>query len=159
MDCNSSILQLGGGDGPQIWILSEMFYSGIFEGRKICVQLNLSTTATLRTEESGRCREVWNKSQCMDFFVPRDKKSGLCLQVAVSRGSTVQYIWSAHIFQRVHLNNMRMKYNQTCFAFWKVLRLGNLAFNLFKFFFLGGGVGRRGELVIGSVFFDSLWKP
>ena len=48
----------GGGDGPQNVILIEMFYYGIFEGRKICVQLNLSTTATLRTEESGRCREV-----------------------------------------------------------------------------------------------------
>ena len=30
-------------------------------------QLNFSTTATLGTEESGRCREVLNKSQCMDF--------------------------------------------------------------------------------------------
>ena len=30
-------------------------------------QLNVSTTATLGTEESGGCREVLNKSQCMDF--------------------------------------------------------------------------------------------
>ena len=30
--------------------------------------LNLSTTATLATEESGRCREVLNKSQCMDLL-------------------------------------------------------------------------------------------
>ena len=32
------------------------------------------------TEESGRCREVLNKSQCMDF-----------LSVAVSGGSTVRH--------------------------------------------------------------------
>ena len=44
------------------------------------LRLNLSTTATLETEENGRCREVLNESQCMDFFV---------LLVAVSGGSTV----------------------------------------------------------------------
>ena len=33
-----------------------------------------TTTATLETEKSGRCREVLNKSQCMDFFVRRDEK-------------------------------------------------------------------------------------
>ena len=41
------------------------------------IQLNLSTTATLGKEESGRCREVLMKSQCMDFswfLVPRDEK-------------------------------------------------------------------------------------
>ena len=37
------------------------------------LQLNLSTKATLGTEESGRCREVLNKSQCMDFFVQGKK--------------------------------------------------------------------------------------
>ena len=33
------------------------------------LQLNLSTTATFGTEESGHCRQVLSKSQCMDFFV------------------------------------------------------------------------------------------
>ena len=32
------------------------------------IQLNLSTTATMGTDERGRCKEVLNKSQCMDFF-------------------------------------------------------------------------------------------
>ena len=43
-----------------------------------------TTTATLGTEKSGHCREVLNKSQCMDFFVRRDEK-----KVAVSGGSAV----------------------------------------------------------------------
>ena len=38
------------------------------------LQLSLSATATLGTEESGRCREVLNNSQCMDFFAHRDTK-------------------------------------------------------------------------------------
>ena len=33
------------------------------------LQLNLSTMATFGTEESGHCRKVLSKSQCMDFFV------------------------------------------------------------------------------------------
>ena len=37
------------------------------------LQLNLSTKATLGTEESGLCGEVLNKSQCMDFFVQKTK--------------------------------------------------------------------------------------
>ena len=52
---------------------------------------------------------------------------------------------------------VRMKYNQTCFAFWKVLRLGNLAFYLFIYLFFfgrgGGEMGGKGGLVIGPVFF------
>ena len=53
------------------------------------IQLNLSTTATMGTEERGRCKGVLSKSQCMDFFVRRDEKSGRSREVAVSRGSTV----------------------------------------------------------------------
>ena len=34
----------------------------------------LSTMSTLGTEESGHCREVLNKSQCMDFLSARTKK-------------------------------------------------------------------------------------
>ena len=35
------------------------------------LRLNLSsTTATLETEENGRCREILNKSQCIDVFCP-----------------------------------------------------------------------------------------
>ena len=36
-------------------------------------QLNFSTTATLGTEERSGCREVLNKSQCMDFCLPGRK--------------------------------------------------------------------------------------
>ena len=38
------------------------------------IQLKLSTMATLETEESGHCREVLNKSQCMDFLSAATKK-------------------------------------------------------------------------------------
>ena len=43
------------------------------------IQLKLSTTATFGTEESGsfrggRCREVVNKSPCMDFLSAGTKK-------------------------------------------------------------------------------------
>ena len=38
------------------------------------MQLNLSTIATLGTEESGCCREVLNKSQCMNLLSPGTKK-------------------------------------------------------------------------------------
>ena len=44
---------------------------------------NVSTMATLGREESGRCREVLNKRQCMDFFPLGWKK------VAVSGGLTL----------------------------------------------------------------------
>ena len=48
------------------------------------IQLNLSKRATLGTEESGRCKEVLNKSKCMDFCPPGRKK----VAVAFSGGST-----------------------------------------------------------------------
>ena len=78
------------------------------------IQLNLSTTATLGTEESGHCREVLNKSQCMDSLRTADvfpvveattgnvsavcrlmyglsaKKVAVSGEVAVSGGSTVK---------------------------------------------------------------------
>ena len=38
------------------------------------MQLNLSTVATLGTEESGCCRKALNKSQCMDLLSARTKK-------------------------------------------------------------------------------------
>ena len=38
------------------------------------IQLNLSTTATMETEESDRCKEVLSKSQCMDFLSAGTKK-------------------------------------------------------------------------------------
>ena len=50
------------------------------------VQLNLSTTATLGTEESGRCREVLNKSQCMNFLSAGAKNCGRCREVDASGG-------------------------------------------------------------------------
>ena len=59
-------------------------------GTVIKLQLNLSSTATLGTEESGHCREVLNESQFMDFFVHRDKKmSGRCTELVVSGGWTL----------------------------------------------------------------------
>jgi len=50
---------------------ASMYLSGIPQGK---IQLNLSTTATLGTEGSGHCRDVLNKSQCMDFLSARTKK-------------------------------------------------------------------------------------
>jgi len=54
------------------------------------LQLNLSTMATLVTEESGHCKEVTiveiglNKSQCMDC-PPRQKlNNGFCREVAIA---------------------------------------------------------------------------
>ena len=46
--------------------------------KKVIRVETLSTTATLETEESGRCssREVLNKSQCMEFLSAGTKKSG-----------------------------------------------------------------------------------
>ena len=48
------------------------------------IQLNLSTTATLEAEESGRCikrgghsGEVLIKSQCMDFLSTATKKAAV----------------------------------------------------------------------------------
>ena len=38
------------------------------------IQLNLSTTATMGTEGSDRCKEVLSKSQCMDFLSSGKKK-------------------------------------------------------------------------------------
>ena len=49
------------------------------------VQLNLSTTATLRTEERGRCKEVQTR---VNVWTVR-QKSGRCGEVAVTEGSTV----------------------------------------------------------------------
>ena len=39
--------------------------------------------STLGTEEGDHCREVLNKSQCMDFLSAGTKKSGCCREVAV----------------------------------------------------------------------------
>ena len=52
------------------------------------LQLNLSTTATLGTEESGRCREDGTR---VDVCTVRQKKkeNGRCRKVAVSGGLTV----------------------------------------------------------------------
>ena len=46
--------------------------------KKVITVETLSTTATLETEESGRCsiREVLNKSQCMEFLSAGTEKSG-----------------------------------------------------------------------------------
>ena len=52
-------------------------------------QFNLSTKATLGSKESGGCREVLNKSQCIYFLSARMKTSGHCREVAISRGSNV----------------------------------------------------------------------
>ena len=41
------------------------------------------------TDESGCCKEVFKKSQCKDFFVRRDERSGRCSEGAFSGGSTV----------------------------------------------------------------------
>ena len=43
-------------------------------------------------EERGRCREVLNKSQCMDFLFAGTKKRGRCREVDVSGGSTIRIL-------------------------------------------------------------------
>ena len=45
-----------------------------FQSFYLALQLNLSTTVTLGTGESSRCREVLNRIQSMDFFVRQDEK-------------------------------------------------------------------------------------
>ena len=45
---------------------------------------SLSTTATLGTEESGHCRTVLNRSQCMDFLFARTKKSYHCREAPLA---------------------------------------------------------------------------
>ena len=95
------------------------------------------------------------------FFVPGTKTSGLCLQVAVSGGLTVQYISSAHIFQHLHCNCANeVQPNLFCFLeSFKGRKFGILFIYLFIFFFWrgwGGEMGGKGGLVIGPVFFDFL---
>ena len=52
-------------------------------------QLNFSTTATLGTEESGGCREVLNKSQCMDFCLPGRKTVAVAEKWMLAEVSTL----------------------------------------------------------------------
>ena len=52
----------------------------------LTIQLNLSTTATSGTEESGRCREVETR---VTVCTVRQKKNGCCRDVVVNGGSTV----------------------------------------------------------------------
>ena len=75
------------------------------------IQLNLSTMATLETEESVRCREVLNKSQCLDFLSMGMKKVAVaerwpfCIRIIehkdLSSCSTscllIAYIWQFEI--------------------------------------------------------------
>ena len=56
------------------------------------VQLNLSTTATLGTEESGHCREVAVVERLKQEWIYgrlSAKKNGRCGEVAVSGGLNV----------------------------------------------------------------------
>ena len=58
------------------------------------IRKNTSWTSLKRPpweqKKSGRCRDVLNKSQSMDFFVRRDKKiSDRRREVAISEGSNV----------------------------------------------------------------------
>ena len=98
----------------------------------------------------------------MDFLSPERK------QVAFVYRWLLAEVWLYNIFQVPTYSStytviVRMKYNQTCFAFWKVLRVENLAFYLFIYLFIfffwrgwGGEMGGKGGLVIGPVFFDFL---
>ena len=78
------------------------------------------------------------------FFVPGTKTSGLCLQVAVSGGLTVQYISSAHIFQHLHCNCANeVQPNLFCFLESVKARKFGILF-IYLFIFLGGGGGGDG---------------
>ena len=61
-----------------VWISNEALLL-VFD-----IQLNPSAMHTLGTEERGRCREVLNKSQCMNLLSAGAKKGGPCREVAVS---------------------------------------------------------------------------
>ena len=61
---------------------------------------------------------------------------------------------------------LRIKYNKTCFAFWKILRLGNwhgifwgLIFDPGIFFGGGGGGGGGGSLEALGIFFGFKFSP
>ena len=77
--------------------------------------MNRSTTTTLGKEESGRCRKVLKKSQCMDFSSAGTRKRG---RSRVSRVSTVFIItW------KVVINS---KYGETRFfppTCWNTFKL------------------------------------
>ena len=75
------------------------FFTEAVRRRRTWLQLNLSTKATLGTEETGRRREVLNKSQCMDCFVRWDEKNGRCRRVSVGltdRRKTAQNLVDSH---------------------------------------------------------------
>ena len=88
----------------------------------------------------------------MDFLSPGTKKSGLCLQVAVSGGSTVQYInFEVPTYSSTYTVIVRMKYvqpNLFCFLeSFKAQKFGILfIYTYIYIFFLGGGgwVGEEG---------------
>ena len=53
----------------------------------------------LETKESGRCRELLNKSHCKDFLSVETKKSDRCTrEVAYGRGSTVSIHYHLTVF-------------------------------------------------------------
>ena len=60
-------------DACNVFVEKRCWHCDKKKKKKKKLQLNLSTKATLGTEESGRCREVLNKSQCMDFCVQGTK--------------------------------------------------------------------------------------
>ena len=65
----------------------------------VLATVELSTTATLGTEETGLCREVLNKSQWMDCFVRWDEKNGRCRRVSMGltdRRKTAQNLVDSH---------------------------------------------------------------
>ena len=53
----------------------------------------------LETKESGRCRELLNKSHCKDFLSVETKKSDRCTrEVAYGRGSTASIHYHLTVF-------------------------------------------------------------
>ena len=76
------------------------------------IQLNLSSTAILGTEEGSHCREVETR---VNAWTARQKLlplycGGRCGEVAVTKGSTVQITWMSHFFRRINFGAKRQSW-------------------------------------------------
>ena len=76
--------------GLAIHFCDNITWSQTTPERKKSVQLNLSTKATLGTEQSGHCREVYTRFEMNGLST---KKSGHCRKVAVVEKWPLVEVW------------------------------------------------------------------
>ena len=74
------------------------------------------------------------------FFVRRDEKKVVFVYGCLLAEVRLYNIFEVPIYSSMYTVIVWIKYNQTCFAFWKVLSLWNLAFYLLIFWVLREGV-------------------